>query len=413
IICINKYPTSVCVFPDPILFLVGLQPSWEHGQQRPAIMVDGKGTSFMLRMRKICLFLPNEPSSGLSTGSPSVSVNTKPPSVDAKPALKLAKDTTDSGGSLKPEVFVVHPGSMAARIKDRKCKTRGGSSRPPMKIKLTYGSLSSRATRAKASSSKDDTPFIMVSNDDEAWKNHLDNHMDVELLDLHDRYYARQDFLDNSVNMRSRELLQVIKKIRGKCDVMKERERAREEECEELRSKCKAAMTDFEKNLTGWAGYQVSHSALELKVASLEAEKVRLEATEASLKKEFDDVKRDRMEVVLKVSSFEQVADMKEPFNLSKVKGYFPSYKKEHTQAGNDLATATFPWLSEFVSDPSKPIEVLLSKKPSTLQRHVPSKTQVPVPSSQRATPSLAPTSNIMFPHAAVSSVKPQSSQGQ
>ncbi|GKB42713.1 hypothetical protein Tco_0887655, partial [Tanacetum coccineum] len=40
---LSRYPTSVRVFPDPILFLAGLKPSWEHGQQRPAIMADEKG----------------------------------------------------------------------------------------------------------------------------------------------------------------------------------------------------------------------------------------------------------------------------------------------------------------------------------------------------------------------------------
>ncbi|GJZ94515.1 hypothetical protein Tco_0666718 [Tanacetum coccineum] len=65
--------------------------------------------------------------------------------------------------------------------------------------------------------------------------------------------------------------------------------------------------------------------------------------------------------------AFEQVADMNDPFDLSKVKGYRSSYKKDHTQASNDLATATFPWLNEFVEDPSTPIEALLSKKPPTL----------------------------------------------
>ncbi|GJT78073.1 hypothetical protein Tco_1044798 [Tanacetum coccineum] len=31
--CLSRYPSSVCVFLDPILFLAGLKPSWEHGQQ--------------------------------------------------------------------------------------------------------------------------------------------------------------------------------------------------------------------------------------------------------------------------------------------------------------------------------------------------------------------------------------------
>ncbi|GJW53860.1 hypothetical protein Tco_0097945 [Tanacetum coccineum] len=75
--------------------------------------------------------------------------------------------TADSGDSPKPELFVVHPGSVSARIKDRKCKTRGGSSRPLVKRKLSPRSLTSCATRAKTSSSKDDAPFLTVSDDDE------------------------------------------------------------------------------------------------------------------------------------------------------------------------------------------------------------------------------------------------------
>ncbi|GKC56143.1 hypothetical protein Tco_1083741, partial [Tanacetum coccineum] len=164
-----------------------------------------------------------------------------------------------------------------------------------------------------------------------AWKNHLDNHIDLELLDLHDRCYARQAVVDNAVNRRSRELLQVIKNLRGEYDVMRSRERAREEECEGLRVKCEAAMTEFEKNLTvvalrekisafyaevkehklnldrmmlesqKWAGYQQSLSTLNSKVTSLEAEKARLEAVEVSLRKEVEELKHDRRNVVSKV----------------------------------------------------------------------------------------------------------------
>ncbi|GKF12944.1 hypothetical protein Tco_0050870, partial [Tanacetum coccineum] len=111
--------------------------------------------------------------------------------------------------------------------------------------------------------------------------------------------------------------------------------------------------------------------------------------------------------------AYEQVADMKEPFDLSMVKGYRSSYKKDHTQASNDLATATFPWLDEFMADPSAPIKALLSKKHQSLQRPAPSRTQVPLPSSQRATSSSVPVSNPMSPPADVSVVKPQSSQLQ
>ncbi|GKG45613.1 hypothetical protein Tco_0498059, partial [Tanacetum coccineum] len=39
--------------------------------------------------------------------------------------------------------------------------------------------------------------------------------------------------------------------------------------------------------------------------------------------------------------AYEQVTDIKEPFDLLKVKGYHSSYKKDHIQASNDLATPT------------------------------------------------------------------------
>ncbi|GJY70604.1 hypothetical protein Tco_0474307 [Tanacetum coccineum] len=296
--------------------------------------------------------------------------------------------------------------------------------------------------------------------------------MDFKLLDLHDRCYTRQAVVDNVVNRRSRELLQVIKKLRRECDVMRSRERAREEECEGIRVKCEAAITEFEKNPTvvalrekisllsvkvkehklnldkmmlesqKWAGYRQSLSSLESKVTSLKAEKARLEVVEVSLRKEVKELKQDRREVVSKVvpyvamelvhndemgslvgnlvssaivygrcRAFEQVADMKEPFDLSKVKGYRSSYKKDHTQASNDLATATFPWLDEFVADTSAHIEALLLKKPPTLQRPAPLRTQVPLPFSQRATPSSVLVSNLMSPPVDAFIVKPQSFQ--
>ncbi|GJR93615.1 hypothetical protein Tco_0265789 [Tanacetum coccineum] len=53
--------------------------------------------------------------------------------------------------------------------------------------------------------------------------------------------------------------------------------------------------------LKKWAGYQVSLLTLESKVASLEAEKARLEAFELSFRQEVENVKRDRAEVVSKV----------------------------------------------------------------------------------------------------------------
>ncbi|GKD61706.1 hypothetical protein Tco_1299215, partial [Tanacetum coccineum] len=64
---IGRYPTSVCVFPDPILFLAGLKPSWEYEMASRNFIYtkDDEDLSF----------LPKEPSLGFGTGSPFVLLN--------------------------------------------------------------------------------------------------------------------------------------------------------------------------------------------------------------------------------------------------------------------------------------------------------------------------------------------------
>nr|GEU78514.1 hypothetical protein [Tanacetum cinerariifolium] len=151
----GRYPMSVRVFLDPILFLVGLKPSWEHGQQRPMIMAGGKA--------------------------------------DEELVIQPTEFTTDSKESSKPELFVVHSGSVATWIKDRMCKTRGGLSRPHVKRKLALGSLTSCATRAKTSSLKDNVPFLTVSDDDKETIN-----KDTNMAEPNDYITAtRKNFISN------------------------------------------------------------------------------------------------------------------------------------------------------------------------------------------------------------------------
>nr|GEZ13998.1 hypothetical protein [Tanacetum cinerariifolium] len=350
-------------------------------------------------------FLPKDFSPCFNTGSPSVSINTEPVKADEDPAVEpmtepttepvneRVRTTANLGGSPKGDTFVVHTGGVMARIRERKCKIRGGSSRPPVKRKLASGSSTSRTDRAKAFAIKDDTPVLSIFDDDEGlkdclelkdvtachlkisaitplvWKGFVDNHLDVDLLDLHDCCYARES--------------------------------AREEEYEGLRAKCEAVMTDFDKN-------PASLLALESKVASLEAEKANLKATKASLRQEIEEVKHDRREVVSKVVPY---ACMELFTVMNWVKGYRPSYEKEHTQASNNLATATFSWLNKYVVDASASMKALLSKKPLTLQKHVPSRTQMSVPSSYLATLSSAHASKPMSHPADI--VKPSPSPNE
>nr|GEV59167.1 hypothetical protein [Tanacetum cinerariifolium] len=111
------------------------------------------------------------------------------------------------------------------------------------------------------------------------------------------------------------------------------------------------------QRLVDKAVYHVSLSDLESKLASLEAEKVKLEAVEASLRQELENAKVDRAEVVSKVMPYvdtELVCD-----DMGR-----PSYKEEHTKAGNKFVTDLFPYLFDVVVDHHAFIEALLSKKP-------------------------------------------------
>ncbi|GKA38653.1 hypothetical protein Tco_0731204 [Tanacetum coccineum] len=391
---LGRYPTSVRVFPDHILFMAGLKSSWEHGQKHPAIIVDGKEMAFRnfmyVETDDDLTFLPKDPLLEFGTRSPSVSISTKPPIAEAVTTGQLVENTADSGDSPHLEKLMIHPGSVAARIREIKCRTRGGYSKPHVKRKLVQGASSSRSTRAKDASSKDDYLFLTISDVDEGLP-------DVLELQNANAY--------NASNRRSRELPKMIDQIRVECDVLKDREKARDQECEELKAKCEAAMANFDKNLA----VNVSLSTLESKVASLEVEKVKLESVESSLRKELQNAKLYRAEVVSKVvpyvaielvnsddmgrlvtklvsasilygrcQAFEEDAKMKEPFDIMKVKGYRSSFKQEHTRARNELATAIFPFLADVVADPHAPIEALLSKKPYVLQRPAPTRTHVP-----------------------------------
>nr|GEW43865.1 hypothetical protein [Tanacetum cinerariifolium] len=172
-------------------------------------------------------------------------------------------------------------------------------------------------------------------------------------------------------------MTKVVEQMKGECEVLKEMEKSRDQECKELRIKYEAAMTDFDKNPDCYS------SGKESTIASLEAEMVRLESVKASLRRELKNAKRDRAKVVSKVVPyvttelvqsddmgklvaklvnasifygrcyvFEEFAKMNEPFDITNVKGY-----------------RSYPYAS---------VEVLLSKNPWILQHLAPTRTSKP-----------------------------------
>ncbi|GJZ97773.1 hypothetical protein Tco_0670226 [Tanacetum coccineum] len=65
--------------------------------------------------------------------------------------------------------------------------------------------------------------------------------------------------------------------------------------------------------------------------------------------------------------NFKEVAALNEPFILEKMPCYHSSAKKGFDQAGDDLATASYPFVTEAVTDPYATVEQFLLKKPKSL----------------------------------------------
>ncbi|GKC57043.1 hypothetical protein Tco_1084641, partial [Tanacetum coccineum] len=51
-------------------------------------------------------------------------------------------------------------------------------------------------------------------------------------------------------------------------------------------------------------------------------------------------------------TAFEEVAALKEPFDLEMIHGYRSSSKKEFDQASDDLTTTSYPFIAEATADP-------------------------------------------------------------
>ncbi|GJX27553.1 hypothetical protein Tco_0233849, partial [Tanacetum coccineum] len=49
--------------------------------------------------------------------------------------------------------------------------------------------------------------------------------------------------------------------------------------------------------------------------------------------------------------AFEEVSELKEPFILEKIPGYRPFLKEEYDRAGDDMANASYPFLTELTAD--------------------------------------------------------------
>nr|GEV98218.1 hypothetical protein [Tanacetum cinerariifolium] len=183
----------------------------------------------------------------------------------------------------------------------------------------------------------------------------------------------RQVVLDNVMNKRTREIMSTLMKAMASCDAIREREREKDKAYAELEIKCNDALQDLEWNplildmraeietLQGKVGRLLGeYSRLVLE----EKKRVNYKQTLAILRSKFKAkfvpyvamklVCSDKMGFLVarlanealfhgKCLALEKVAALKEPFELEKMPGYRPLSKKEFDQAGDNLATTSYP----------------------------------------------------------------------
>nr|GEW75848.1 hypothetical protein [Tanacetum cinerariifolium] len=159
-----------------------------------------------------------------------------------------------------------------------------------------------------------------------SWKQHLKEISLEKLCDIHDRAYMRHVVLDNILNNWTLKLISTLQKGRYSCNAIRKCEREKDKAYAELDKKCNDALQDLDKNPL---------------VLDMRAEIETLQGQVDKLYGEY---------------SWHE-----------KMPGYRSSLKKEFDQAGDDLATASYPFIAEATADPYAFVKELLSKKPKSL----------------------------------------------
>nr|GEZ86191.1 hypothetical protein [Tanacetum cinerariifolium] len=192
---------------------------------------------------------------------------------------------------------------------------------------------------------------------------------------------------------KTRELNSALHKAKAFCDAIRERDIKRDKAYAKLEKTCNEALQDLDNNplvfdmhakikaLQGqvnglhneysrfvleekkWVNYEQTLSFLRAKVEGLESERERLKTSKIQLLQEID-----RLRIGPLCVAFEEVAALKEPFVLEKIPSYRPFSKEEYDRAGDDMANAYYPFLTELTADPYASIEQLLLKKSRSLK---------------------------------------------
>ncbi|GJT60912.1 hypothetical protein Tco_1004445 [Tanacetum coccineum] len=149
------------------------------------------------------------------------------------------------------------------------------------------------------------------------------------------------------------------------------------EEYVEFEAKCNGALQDLEKNPLV-LDIRAMFATLKGQVEKLHGEYSRLVLEEKN--REIDGLKHDRAAIVVKV-----VPHVALELTRSDEMGFY---------VGNDLATASYPFLAKATADPYAPLEVLLSKKPKSLHASSSNVKSAPSHPQSKSKPSSSKTIN-------------------
>ncbi|GKE03969.1 hypothetical protein Tco_1395987, partial [Tanacetum coccineum] len=169
-----------------------------------------------------------------------------------------------------------------------------------------------------------------------SWKQHLRDISIEQLCDIHDRAYMQ-------------------------------REIKRDTAYAELEKKYNESLQDLDKNPLV---FDMRSEIETLQVEGFKSKRERLKASEIQVLQEIDSLRQDRAAIVLNV-----IPDATMKLVHSDEMGVLVSrlvraaiIHDEYDQAREDMANASYPFLSEFTSNPYASVEQLLSMKPRSLR---------------------------------------------
>ncbi|GKC23561.1 hypothetical protein Tco_1025711 [Tanacetum coccineum] len=268
---IATYPVNIRTFLNPILYLACLKTSWEHTPKNLIIYYHREGTyySFLLDYFSISAnnirflvakmdfrsfmmegvdgefhFSPEGGIGNEEANSPSmIFVNIETLVTYAEPITVVAPSQfvknmadSDDAPSEKDKVILIDC-SVADKVKKRKC-------RGVVILSLYYVEFPS----AKELKDSADCHRVMAHVTPPSWKQRLKDIILEKICNIHDKAYMRQVVLDNVMNRRTRKLMSTLLKAKTACNAISKREKEKDKVYAELEAKCNDALKDLDKN---------------------------------------------------------------------------------------------------------------------------------------------------------------------